>query len=179
MKTKLGYLFLWISATALGAPASFDFKDAKNVNHVAFKLDAPLEAISGIANGISGTVLFDPDAPEATKGKIVVASRSLTLGNPMQQQHMQGAQWLDIQKFPEITFETKEVKNAKASGNVTTADVVGTFTLKGVSKEMTIPVKLTYLKDKLQERSPNLKGDLLVVRSDFKIKRSDFNIAAH
>jgi hypothetical protein len=37
-------------------------------------------------------------------------------------------------------------------------------------------VRLTYLKDKLAQRVPNMKGDLLVIRSNFSIKRSDFNI---
>jgi polyisoprenoid-binding protein YceI len=54
--------------------------------------------------------------------------------------------------------------------------VTGTFTLKGVSKELTVPAKFTYLKDKLGQRVPNQKGDLLVVRASFSLKRSDFNI---
>jgi len=37
-------------------------------------------------------------------------------------------------------------------------------------------VKLTYLKDKLGERVPNLKGDLLVLRSNFKVNRADYGI---
>ena len=64
----------------------------------------------------------------------------------------------------------------KTEGNVTTADVTGTFTLHGVSKEITAPVKLTYLKDKLSARVPNLKGDLLVIRANFSINREDFDI---
>ena len=40
-------------------------------------------------------------------------------------------------------------------------------------------MKLTYLKDKLGERVPNAKGDLLIIRSSFSIKRSDFNIQPH
>ena len=36
-------------------------------------------------------------------------------------------------------------------------------------------MKLTYLKDKLGQRVPNMKGDLLVLRSTFTIKRSDFS----
>ncbi len=178
MKTQLTILITSIGfATAvLAAPETFDFKDPKGVNNAGFKLDAPLEAINGSASGVSGMVTFDPENPGATKGKIVVAANSLTLPNSMQQGHMRGNQWLDVAQYPEISFDEKELKNVKTDGDTTTADALGTFTCKGVSKDMTIPVKLTYLKDKLSQRMPNAKGDLLVVRSNFSIKRSDFNI---
>jgi polyisoprenoid-binding protein YceI len=172
--------FVMLPVLAVPAPAepeSFSFKDPKNVNNIIFKLDAPLEGINGSANGISGTVTFDPQNPGATKGKIVVASASLTVPNAMQTTHMHGRMWLDVENSPEITFEARELKNVKTDGNKTTADVVGTFTLKGVSRDMTIPVELSYLKDKLGERlGGQQKGDLLVIRSTFSIKRSDFGI---
>jgi polyisoprenoid-binding protein YceI len=161
----------------MASPLNFDFKDPKGVNNAIFKLDAPLEAITGNANGISGTVSYDPANPVATKGKISVASSSLRVGNPMMQQHLQGDKWLDAPKHPEISFEVKQLKDAKTAGDTTTADAVGTFMLKGISKEMTIPVKLTYLKGKLGQRVPNQKGDLLVIRSNFTIKRGDFGIS--
>jgi polyisoprenoid-binding protein YceI len=141
-------------------------------------LDAPLEAIQGSASGISGTVAYDPEKPESTTGKIVIASSSLRVGNPMMQQHLEGPKWLEVTKHPEITFEAKEVKNVKKSGDNVTADLAGTFTLKGVSKDLTVPVKFTYLKDKLGQRVPNQKGDLLVIRANFSIKRSDFALNA-
>jgi polyisoprenoid-binding protein YceI len=164
-------------ATAVyAAPQSFDFKDPKGVNVATFKLDAPLESISGSASGISGTVSFDVENPAATTGKIVVASESLTVGNPMQKEHLHSATWLDVAKYPEITFEAKSLANVKTTGNVTTADITGTLTLHGVSKEVTVPVKLTYLKDKLSARVPKMNGDLLVVRATFTVSRSEFNI---
>ena len=132
--------------------------------------------VNGTASGVSGTVAFDPENPGATTGKIVVATSSLMLPNSMQRGHMLSDKWLDAAKFPTIIFESKEFKNVQTAGDTTTADVTGTFTLKGVSKELTVPVKLTWLKDKLGERVPNQKGDLLVIRSSFTIKRSDFNI---
>jgi len=165
-----------IAGTALAAPMTFDFKDPKGVNNAVFKLDAPLEAIQGSANGISGTVTFDPEKPAATKGKIVVATESMHVPNSMMQGHMHGNQWMDVAKYPEITFEAKELKNVKTADDSISADAQGTFTMKGVAKEMTIPVKLSYLKDKLSQRVPNMKGDLLVLRSTFKVKRSDFGI---
>jgi polyisoprenoid-binding protein YceI len=181
MKIKLSALLISIAfaSVALAAPQTFDFKDPKGVNTALFHLDAPLESINGSANGITGTVTFDPENPAATKGKIVVTSESLTVPNSMMNGHLHSDKWLDAAKYPELSFEAKELKNIKTTGDVTTADAVGTFTLKGVSKDLTIPVKLTYLKDKLSQRVPNAKGDLLVIRSKFTIKRSDFNIMAH
>lgn len=164
------------SATALAAPLTFDFKDPKGVNNATFKLDAPLEAISGSANGVSGTVKFDPAAPSSLTGKIVIAAKSLHVGNPVMLEHLHGDGWVDVAKHPEITFEVGSIKNARTEGNVTTADVTGKFTLKGVTKEITIPAKITYLKDKLKARGGNQEGDLLVIRSNFTVKRADFGI---
>ena len=178
MKNPIATLFIVIAATwaALAAPQTFDFKDPKSVNNAVFKLDAPLEAINGSANGISGTATFDPANPAATKGKIVVAASSLRVPNPMMNQHLQGEQWLDTARHADITFESKELKNVKTAGDTTTADVTGTLTIKGTAREITVPVKFTYLKDKLGQRVPNMKGDLLVIRTNFTIKRTDFGI---
>ena len=178
MKTKLITLFAStaITGAALAAPLTFDFKDPKGVNNAVFKLDAPLEAINGSASGITGTVLFDPANPAATKGKIVVAADSLTVPNSMMQVHLHSPMWMDVAAHKEITFEAKELKNVKTAGDKTTADAHGTLTIKGAAKEVTAPITLTYLKDKLGMRVPNMKGDLLVIRANFAIKRSDYGI---
>ena len=165
-----------LGGTALAEPLTFDFKDPKGVNNAVFKMDAPLEAITGSASGVSGKVTFDPADPAKTKGKIVVAASSLHVPSPMMKEHMHGEQWLDVAKHSEITFEAKELKNVKTSGSDTTADAIGVLTIKGVSKEITAPVKLTYLKDKLGQRMQNAKGDLLEIRANFTIKRSDYGV---
>jgi polyisoprenoid-binding protein YceI len=181
MKTTLTTLcaLTAFAGIALAAPDTFDFKDAKGGNKADFKLVAPKETIQGSANGVSGTVQFDPANPAATKGKIVVASKSLTVPNPLMKTHLHSATWLDVDKYPEISFEIKELKNVKTEADKISADAVGTFKMKDASKDMTVPVTINYLKDKLAERMPGKKGDLLVVRSSFSIQRSDFNVNAH
>ncbi len=173
-------LFVALSSLTLAAvadPESFDFKDPKNVNNVVFRTDAPLESINGTATDIAGNVSFDPAKPEAIKGKIVVKAISLHVPNATMQGHLQGAMWLDVAKYPDITFETVKVENVKTKDNVSTADITGTMTLHGISKEVTAKdVKITFLKDKLKDRFPNLSGDLLVIRASFTLKRSDFGI---
>ena len=165
---------LTLATAVYAAPQAFDFKDPKGVNNAVFKLDAPLESINGSANGISGSVSFDAENPSATTGKIVVTTDSLTVPNPMMNGHLHSDKWLDAAKFPEITFEVKSLANVKTDGNATTADVTGTFALHGVTNEITAPVKLTYLKDKLGDRVPNMKGDLLVIRANFKINKGQY-----
>jgi polyisoprenoid-binding protein YceI len=178
MKTFRTLLILipGLTAALSAAPLTFDFTDPKGVNNAVFELDAPLEAISGSASGISGTVTYDPENVAATKGKIVVTAASLHVPNPMMKEHLHGGQWMDVIQHPEITFEVSELKNVVPSGTTATAIAAGKFTVKGVTRDLTVPVRLSYLKDKLGARVANQKGDLLVIRATFSIKRSDFGI---
>lgn len=168
-----------LSALSLtAAPQSFDFKDPKGVNNVQFKLDAPLESITGTGTGISGVVSFDPSAPAQTAGRIELATSSLTVGNPLMADHLRGEKWLDAAQHPAIVFEAQSAANVRTQGTSTLADVTGRLTIKGVTKEVTVPVSFTYLADKLGARlgDAKLKGDLLVLRANFQINRGDFNI---
>jgi polyisoprenoid-binding protein YceI len=174
----IGGLVAGTTAWALSAAAAkFDFKDPKGVNTVVFTMDAPLEAISGSANGISGEVEFDPANPSATRGKIVIAASSLHVPNPTMKEHMHGKDWMDVANHPTVEFEATSFSNVKTADNVTTADVTGKLTIKGVTRTITVPVKLTYLKDKLAARTNGMmQGDLLVLRANFSVKRADFGI---
>lgn len=168
------------SSVVVGASLSFDFKDPKGVNNIQFHLDAPLESISGQGTGVTGRISFDPAAPESTSGTIVLAASSLTVGNPTMMSHLHGTNWLDVAQYPEITFELKALRDVATAGAAIKAEAVGTLTLKGQTKEIAVPVSITYLPGKLGARlgKPELKGDLLVVRAQFAINRSDFGIQA-
>jgi polyisoprenoid-binding protein YceI len=164
-------------AGAYAAPTDFDFKDPKGVNNIVFQMDAPLESINGTGDGITGTVSFDPDRPEAIKGTIVLDATSLTVPNGSMQDHMQGEGWLDTASFPKITFEAISLANPETEGTTTTGELSGKLTVKGVTQELTVPLKITFLEGKLKERGGTKQdGDLLVLRSQFSINRSDFGI---
>jgi polyisoprenoid-binding protein YceI len=181
MNTRLFLLLALavLTQAASAAPLSFDFKDPKGVNNATFTIDAVLESTSGSANGISGSVTFDPQNPAATTGSIIVSVASLHVPNPMMNTHLHSAMWLDAANYPEIKFVTTKLDNVATSGDTTTATAEGTMTVKGVTKEMTVPIKLTYLPGKLGQRLPGQNGDLLVLRAHFSILRSEFGIQAH
>ena len=156
---------------------TYDFEDPKGINNVSFLLDAPLESISGNAKGVSGIVTFDSANPKAVSGTITIETASLTSTNNKLREHMLGKGWLDASSHPTITFVAKSVSMVEELKDGFKAQLTGDFTLKGVTKELTVPVTFTYLPDMLGKRSNgSTEGDLLVLRSTFTIKRSDYGI---
>ncbi len=159
-----------------GQAAEFDFDDPKGVNSMVFVLDSPLEPIMGLAKGISGTVEFDPAQPEKMSGTITVAAKKVETSNSRMNDVLHGRDWLNVKAFKTIDFAIKKVTvDSKPEKDVYQLTVTGDFTLHGVTKELSVPVKVSYLQDKLGERMRG-EGDLLVLRSQFTINRKDFGI---
>jgi polyisoprenoid-binding protein YceI len=181
MKLLLHFILATSAIVSLSAETlSFDFADPKGVNTINFNMDAPLESINGYAKGVSGRVQFDPSAPEKTTGIIEIDTTSLHVANPTMNGHMLGSQWMDVINHPSIQFKVAILKNIETTGNITSAEIIGELTVKGVTRQITTNVTLTYLKGKLKARmgprGPD--GDLLVLRTKFSIFRSDFGIAS-
>ena len=153
----------------------FDFKDPKGVNNIIFQMDAPLESINGSGDRISGKVSYNPAMPEKTKGTIILDSKSLHVGNPVLKEHMHGIDWLNVEKFKQIKFQLTKLHRIKKEKNDVNALAKGKMTIRNITIEMDIPVKLTYLKGLLEKRN-RTPGDLLILRAKFKVKRDDFNI---
>jgi polyisoprenoid-binding protein YceI len=151
-------------------------------NTVTFKSIAPLEDIIGTSNEISGTLHFDPAKPEAGgSGMLSVPVASLDTGIPLRDEHLVSDQWLDAGKYPDITFkivEVKDVKAVKVGDEAKTYDVVavGDFSLKGKTKRISVPARITWLKETeaTKKRQP---GDLLAARATFDLELADFGIA--
>jgi polyisoprenoid-binding protein YceI len=178
MKPLLHFVLPCLFITSLKAdPQTFDFKDPKGVNNATFTLDAPLETITGSANGVSGTVTINAANPAETKGTITIDAATLHVENPVMKEHMHSDKWLNSAAHKEITFTLASLEDVKQTGDVVEATVKGTFTLLGKEKEISVPAKVTLLPGKLAARSNGqMEGDLMVIRTTFVIKRSDFGI---
>lgn len=157
---------------------SFDFKDSRGVSNIAFSLDAPLESIKGTAKGISGSVNVDPANLASATGKISVAAKSLVVPNPLMRMHLLSKDWLNARANPAITLEIRQITRVRKTGaNASEVEVRGAFTLNGIARDIVVNADVVYLPGKLAESSAGkLEGDLIVVRSNFAIKRSDFGI---
>ncbi len=179
MIRSLALAALASASLAFAAPTTFDFKDPKGVNAIQFSLDSVLEPIAGTASGISGSVSFDAADVAATRGAIVVEAKSLKVPNSNMTGHLVSPGWIDAPGHPEIRFEFAKLDDVKPAGDRRWSAVAnGKFTLRGVTRDVSIPVTLNFLPGQAGQRinKPEQGGDLLVVRGAFEIARADYGI---
>ena len=156
---------------------SFSFKDKVGRNQATFFSTTPLEDITGMSTDVWGTVSFDIEDVENTlKGEILISTASLRSGIDLRDEHIRGADWLDAEKFPTISFKIKEVAGIeKIEDNKLKVKVLGEFTLHGVTKEVESEVTLVYLEENEMTKM-RLPGDLLGVRATININLSNYGV---
>lgn len=130
-----------------------------------------LETFVGRTSAVTGSITADFKKKTAT-GKIAVEVKSIETGLALRDEHMRSAQWLDAEKYPQIVFEAKSVK--QTSGDNFT--VTGTFTLHGVTKTLTVPATVKYRAASSATAAAGFKGDILLVKSSFSAKLADYGI---
>jgi polyisoprenoid-binding protein YceI len=117
----------------------------------------------------NGTVSLDKNKPQNSKVNIVIKTADIVTGIPELDDHLKKPLFFDVGKFPTATFVSNKVT---ATGRET-AKVQGILTLHGVSKPVTLNVKL----NKAGENPVNNKIGVGFTAST-KLKRSDFGIDA-
>jgi len=87
----------------------------------------------GQFNDYTATITADKEDFTDAKFEITIQTKSVDSRDEKRDEHLRGNDFFDSEKYPTITFKGKEFK--KVSGNK--YKVIGTFTLHGVTKEVT------------------------------------------
>ena len=169
-----------VGLTAVAAQAT-DFEVSTSpLSTASYTSDADLETISGTSVQVSGTIATDLKDPSKTSGSFSIPVTSLLSGVPMRDEHMAGKDWLNAAEFPNITFAIKSLKlkgdnKALTAGSSVQADATGDFTLHGVTKTITIPVRASY-REIAAGQVYGLEGNILRIETSFSIKLSDYGV---
>lgn len=135
MFKKLGALFVVCVLTALPAFAAETYQIDKNHSEIGFQIRHVLTKVRGAFTDFEGTIRLDRETPENSSVNVTIQAASIDTNNPRRDQDLQSDNFFDVENYPEITFESSKV--VKTGEN--TYDVTGTFTMHGVSKEITLP----------------------------------------
>jgi polyisoprenoid-binding protein YceI len=131
--------FPLLAALALaGSPAlaADTFVVDKGHSEASFQIRHFVSKVRGRFTDFSGTIQVDKANPEKSSVEYAIKTTSIDTANERRDGHLRGADFFDVEKFPEITFKSSKVV-PKGQDRY---DVTGTFTMHGVSKEITVPV---------------------------------------
>ena len=122
--------------------------------------------VRGGFSGVQGTVVYDPDDLNASSVDVTIDKNSLSTGDATRDTHVKSADFLDVEKYPTITFKSKKITKDGDGLKVT-----GDLTIHGVTKEVVLNVEGP------TEEQKDPWGNIRVGASaTTKIKRSDFGL---
>jgi polyisoprenoid-binding protein YceI len=133
-------------------------------SEVAFQVRHLLTKVRGRFTEFTGTVLFDQEHPEQSSASLSIDASSIDTGTPDRDTHLRSDDFFAVGTHPMLSFESLRV--VKTGDD--TYDVVGTLTIRGIAKEITLPV--TYLgtaKDPWGTTRAGFEASLALNRKDF------------
>jgi len=80
------------------------------------------------------------DADDFSKSSLVVTVKpaSVDINLPLFAEHMSAPNWFDVENYPEVTFKSTKFEQTSP----TTGKVTGDLTIKGITKPVTLDVRL-------------------------------------
>jgi len=156
-------LTAWVLLAALAAPAAYavEYRTVlPKQSSIHFEFRQMGVPVKGGFKRFTTEMTFDPARPEAARAQIEIDLASIDTGSTEADEESAGKLWFNRSAYPKATFVSSQVR---ALGN-NRYEMRGTLTLKGRSREMTVPV--TYIPGK----------NAAIFDGSFILKRLDFGI---
>lgn len=138
----------------------------KGHSDVSFQVRHLVSQTRGKFNDYQGTITLDPANLEKSSVEFTIKAASIDTGLPDRDKHLRGEDFFWADKHPDITFKSKSIKKAGKD----TYNVTGTLNMRGVAKEITLPV--TYLgtvKDPWGNEKGGFETAITLNRKDYGI----------
>lgn len=166
--------FVWALVASLAIAASAAAQAGSwqiDPNHSSAQFAVKHLAVStvrGAFTKVSGSATYDPADPSKTSLEATIDANSVDTRVEMRDNDLRSARFFDVQKYPTITFHSKQVKVVSAGK----LQIAGDLTIHGVTKSVVLDVDgpSAPIKD------PMGKGQRIGASATTKINRQDFGI---
>lgn len=171
MKVSFARSAALVAAAALVIPgAAFATEYDVDSSHTAANFTVRhmmVTNVRGSFGNITGTVTLDDKKPENSKVDVEIDTTTVYTGHQKRDEHLKSADFFDVEKFPKATFKSTSVK--KAGKNK--FKVTGDFTLRGVTKPITLDVTSPAV-----ERKNPWGATVRGAEATAKLNRKDFGL---
>ena len=152
---KLNMQFIRLNGVALifafvqGAAANETYQFDQARSTIGFRVHQFLGTTNGKFTQFSGSIDLDSQHPEHSSVSARIQVSSIDTGIKKRDDHLRSPEFFNVAKYREITFKSRSVKQTGPQSG----DIMGDLTLHGVTKPVTLRVKLvTPVSDKARTR---------------------------
>ena len=185
MRKILGLLLAVLSVCG-SALAADEFKIDPVHSSVNFSVThMSVSTVNGRFTDFEGKIIFDDKDATKSSVSVKIKAGSINTDNSSRDGDLKSAKYFDVEKFPELTFQSKSVEK-KGDGYV----AHGTLTIHGVAKDIDLPFELKGPVDSKNGKIMGAHAGVTINRQDFGITNApaamigndikiDLNVEAH
>lgn len=143
------------------------YKIDKSHSEAIFQVRHLVTKVRGRFSDFEGTIQLDEANPEASSVEFTIQATSIDTNEPDRDKHLRSEDFFAVEQFKTITFKSKRIRKTGAE----TFEVTGDLTIRGVTKEITLPVThLGKAKDPWGNDKVGFETEITVNRKDFGLK---------
>ena len=122
--------------------------------------------VKGHFKSVRGTIVLDEDDPSRSSVEVEIDTSSLYSGVENRDTHLKSPDFLDIERYPTITFTSTRVERQALDH----AKVIGNLTIRGITREVVLDTELA-------GRGKDPRGrEVISFDAQTQINRKDFEL---
>jgi len=113
---------------------------------------------------VSGRILGEIDDPTNAQVDVTIQAASIETRNQDRETHLKSADFLDVEKYPTITFKSKQIQQVSKNH----FHVYGDLTIKGVTKEVELDAAINGVgKSPWGQEVVGITAETVLTRQDY------------
>lgn len=143
------------------------YKIDKSHSEAVFQVRHLVTKVRGRFSDFEGTIQLADGNPDASSVEFTIQTASVDTNEPDRDKHLRSEDFFAADQFKTITFKSKQIFKRSPEA----FDVVGDLTIRGITKEVTLPVThLGTAKDPWGNDKVGFEAELTLNRKDFDLK---------
>jgi len=138
MKQRNLVAALLITSLSPAVMANETYKFDSSGSTIGFSVHQFLGTTQGKFTKFNGKIDVDREHPQSSSVAAQIDVRSIDTRIKKRDDHLRSAEFFNVEKFPHIAFKSRSVKQTGAQSG----DILGDLTIHGVTKPVTLHVKL-------------------------------------
>jgi polyisoprenoid-binding protein YceI len=122
--------------TATGTTTTWNLDPAHSLIEFSAK-HMMITTVKGRLNLVRGAITIDEANPDRSSVEAEFDAASIDSRAEQRDQHLRSADFLDVERFPRVTFKSRRVEGAR-NAEGTRFRVIGDLTIRGTTREVTL-----------------------------------------